>query len=129
MSPNDATLKPTGSLSAQLQAVRGGDLVFTDAPRSDLAAELTPFFKGDKPAHTWSGTSLAFERPDGSFDSLVDLKGAPGDNGTNGLTEAEIAVLAANTANARAALVAQQVADQELAIYEANHTVVDGGNF
>lgn len=34
---------------------------------------------GNMPAHAWNGTALAFERPDGSFDAPVDLKGEPGE--------------------------------------------------
>jgi len=35
--------------------------------------------KGDKPAHQWSGTSLRFQNPDGSWGSYVDLKGDAGE--------------------------------------------------
>lgn len=47
--------------------------------------------KGDPgkiPDHQWVGTSLRFEKPDGSFDSAVNLKGdtgAKGDSGERGL--------------------------------------------
>jgi hypothetical protein len=34
--------------------------------------------KGDKPAHQWSGTSLRFENPDGSWGQFVNLKGQDG---------------------------------------------------
>ena len=34
--------------------------------------------KGDKPAHQWSGTSLRFENPDGSWGAYVNLKGQDG---------------------------------------------------
>lgn len=44
--------------------------------------------KGDKPAHTWSGTALVFQNPDGSMGEAVDLKGDKGDAG--GLTTAEL---------------------------------------
>ena len=40
--------------------------------------------KGDKPSHGWSGTSLRFENPNGTWGSYVNLKGDPGSNGTNG---------------------------------------------
>ncbi len=40
--------------------------------------------KGDKPAHQWSGTSLTFENPDGTFGQFVDLKGDKGDDGEVG---------------------------------------------
>ena len=39
---------------------------------------------GDKPAHQWSGTSLAFENPDGTMGTSVDLKGPKGDKGDKG---------------------------------------------
>lgn len=34
--------------------------------------------KGDKPRHKWTGTSLSFENPDGSWGSPVNLKGEEG---------------------------------------------------
>lgn len=43
--------------------------------------------KGDKPDHEWIGTGLRFEKPDGSWGELVDLrgtKGARGDRGASG---------------------------------------------
>lgn len=40
--------------------------------------------KGDKPAHSWSGTQLRFENPNGTWGAYVNLKGADGTNGTNG---------------------------------------------
>ena len=40
--------------------------------------------KGDTPEHTWSGTSLSFENPDGSTGIAVDLKGERGLNGEKG---------------------------------------------
>lgn len=40
--------------------------------------------KGDKPAHQWSGTSLRFENPDGTYGTYVNLKGEKGDKGDIG---------------------------------------------
>ncbi|WP_306009337.1 hypothetical protein [Bacillus sp. MMSF_3328] len=40
--------------------------------------------KGDKPAHQWTGTSLRFENPDGTYGLSVDLKGEKGDKGDTG---------------------------------------------
>lgn len=40
--------------------------------------------KGDKPDHQWSGTALQFEKPDGTWGDLIDLKGAPGKRGGGG---------------------------------------------
>ncbi len=43
--------------------------------------------KGDKPDHEWVGTALRFEKPDGEWGDLVDLrgpKGARGDRGAGG---------------------------------------------
>jgi hypothetical protein len=45
--------------------------------------------RGPKPAHRWTGTSIQFENPDGSWGELVELKGDKGDRGipgTPGLT-------------------------------------------
>lgn len=41
--------------------------------------------KGDKPAHNWSGTSLRFENPNGSYGSYVNLRGPQGAPGIPGL--------------------------------------------
>ena len=38
--------------------------------------------KGDKPAHKWSGTSVAFENPDGTTGSYVNLVGPTGAAGS-----------------------------------------------
>ena len=40
--------------------------------------------QGDAPAHQWNLTSLAFQNPDGSWGSEVDLKGDKGDKGDQG---------------------------------------------
>ena len=40
--------------------------------------------KGDKPAHTWSGTSLSFENPNGTMGAAVNLKGDTGNTGATG---------------------------------------------
>ncbi|MDY0215376.1 MAG: hypothetical protein RBS19_00330, partial [Bacteroidales bacterium] len=40
--------------------------------------------KGDKPAHSWSGTSLRFENPNGSYGSYVNLRGPQGIPGPSG---------------------------------------------
>ena len=41
--------------------------------------------KGDIPDHIWSGSSLSFERPNGTFGEFVNLKGDKGDPGLSGL--------------------------------------------
>lgn len=38
--------------------------------------------KGDKPAHQWSGTSVRFQTPSGSWGSYTDLRGPKGTNAT-----------------------------------------------
>lgn len=40
--------------------------------------------KGDVPAHKWSGYSLSFENPDGTYGSSRYLKGSKGDTGEQG---------------------------------------------
>ena len=40
--------------------------------------------KGDKPTHVWSGTSLAFELPNGVMGASVNLKGEQGEQGQQG---------------------------------------------
>lgn len=67
--------------------VQGEDGVITGTHWNNL-----PWFggegqKGDTgpmPAHEWSGTSLRFQRPNGSWGERVDLKGEPG-NRTNAI--------------------------------------------
>jgi len=39
---------------------------------------------GPKPKHEWRGTKLRFEKPDGTWGKLVDLKGEAGKNGIGG---------------------------------------------
>ena len=83
MSLSSNGLKPRFTLSAELVAPKGGALVFMPAPNAALAAQLAPYHKGERgsmPAHTWNGTSIAFEQPLGGFGAAVDLKGATGDS-------------------------------------------------
>ena len=40
--------------------------------------------QGDPPAHQWTGASLQFENPNGSWGNLVDLKGDMGPQGVQG---------------------------------------------
>lgn len=40
--------------------------------------------KGDKPKHRWKGTKLQFEKPDGTWGQLIDLKGNTGLTGLPG---------------------------------------------
>lgn len=40
--------------------------------------------KGDKPDHEWIGTGLRFEKPDGSWGPLVDLRGPKGGSSSGG---------------------------------------------
>jgi hypothetical protein len=47
-------------------------------PQGDQGPQGEPGPKGDKPAHQWSGTSLRFENPDGSWGAYVNLKGQDG---------------------------------------------------
>lgn len=47
-------------------------------PKGDTGLQGDPGPKGDKPAHQWSGTSVKFENPDGTWGSLVNLKGQDG---------------------------------------------------
>jgi hypothetical protein len=58
---------------------------------SGTEVEWLASLKGDKgdtgiqgimPSHQWSGTSLQFQNPDGSWGSLVDLKGQDGTGGS-----------------------------------------------
>jgi hypothetical protein len=44
--------------------------------------------KGDTPAHVWIGTGLQFQNPDGSWGSLIDLRGLTGATGPAGATGA-----------------------------------------
>lgn len=37
---------------------------------------------GPRPSHQWTGTALAFEKPDGSMGTAVDLRGAAGTSAT-----------------------------------------------
>ncbi len=39
--------------------------------------------QGDAPAHQWSGTSLSFQNPEGTWGTAVDLKGDQGDPGAD----------------------------------------------
>lgn len=48
---------------------------------TDVGPEGIQGLKGDKPAHSWDGTKLQFENPDGTAGTKVDLKGAKGDIG------------------------------------------------
>lgn len=51
--------------------------------QSKVALEVVPIMrgvKGDKPAHIWTGTSISWENPDGSFGASVNLKGESGGN-------------------------------------------------
>lgn len=49
-----------------------------EGPPGDTGPQGEPGPKGDKPAHQWSGTSVRFENPDGSWGSYVNLKGQDG---------------------------------------------------
>lgn len=40
--------------------------------------------KGDKPDHEWVGSQLRFEKPDGTWGPLVELRGPKGARGTQG---------------------------------------------
>jgi len=49
--------------------------------------------KGDKPDHVWSGTSLRFELPDGTWGSYVNLKGEKGVDGIDGEDGTSVKIL------------------------------------
>ncbi len=40
---------------------------------------------GDIPAHAWNGTSIAFEKPNGTMGTFVNIQGAQGERGSQGL--------------------------------------------
>lgn len=48
------------------------NISLTPGPKGDTGD------KGDKPAHSWSGTQLRFENPNGTWGTYVDLKGNDG---------------------------------------------------
>lgn len=60
-----------------------------------------PYFtqgeKGNAPAHQWDGTSLQFENPDGTWGSLVNLKGEQGQGLVPGGTAGQILQKASST--------------------------------
>ncbi|HZK42158.1 MAG TPA: hypothetical protein VFD14_04210 [Clostridia bacterium] len=47
-------------------------------PQGEIGPQGPIGLKGDKPAHSWSGTSLTFENPDGTPGTPVDLEGPIG---------------------------------------------------
>jgi len=60
-----------------------------EAERDRLTAEAKgdrgpPGPKGDPPDHEWQGTKLRFEKPDGGWGELVDLRGPKGARGQKG---------------------------------------------
>jgi hypothetical protein len=55
-----------------------GTLTFTYIDGTTFTTPSLIGPKGDTPEHTWSGTSLQFENPDGSGGDFVDLKGERG---------------------------------------------------
>lgn len=75
------------------------DVIVNTPPNTNDPVELTILYpkgdKGDMPAHQWTGTALSFEKPDGSFDTPVDLKGEKGDGTTPDQIDQIIAEVAA----------------------------------
>lgn len=83
-----------------------------------------PGVKGNKPAHYWSGTTLAFENPDGSVETPVDLKGATGNTGATGP--------AGNVFASRTAIAARPSTDVSVFLNEAGRSgqfVALSGNY
>ena len=88
---NDLTNRP--SLSAVATSGDYDDLnnspvlsaVATSGDFNDL--QNIPSDLGGIPQHEWSGTSLRFENPDGSFGAFVDLKGEGGRTVLSGLID------------------------------------------
>lgn len=60
---------------AEMDAQRQAQAAIREAALQPVA-EKGP--KGDKPAHEWVGTGLRFEKPDGEWGELVDLRGPRG---------------------------------------------------
>ena len=72
---------PGGGSSAWTLAVkRGGQ--GEQGPRGPKGEQGPEGPPGPKPDHRWHGTALAFERPDGTFEQPVDLRGPPGSGGS-----------------------------------------------
>lgn len=71
-----------------IQGVQG--IQGEDGPKGDIGPigltgeQGIQGIKGDKVNHYWTGTSLFFENPDGSFDSGTNLIGPKGDKGNDG---------------------------------------------
>lgn len=82
---------------AEQDAQRVADaLLKAHGPRGSDGKQGPPGPKGDAPDHRWVGTALQFERPDGEWGDLVDLrgpKGARGERGAGGGAGAGIGVL------------------------------------
>ena len=53
-------------------------------PQGEAGPPGPPGPQGDKPDHEWKGTALRFEKPDGTWGDLVELKGPAGKRGGGG---------------------------------------------
>ena len=74
---------PEGPAGATGPAGPKGDKGDTGAPGSQgIPGQMGP--KGDTPAHQWDGTSLRFEKPDGTWGEAVDVQGEKGEKGDVG---------------------------------------------
>ena len=65
-----------------IDGLRGAD----GSPGRDGAdgKDGAPGERGPMPDHQWKGTRLRFQKPDGDWGKFVDLKGAPGKEGSGG---------------------------------------------
>src|SRR5690606_27512023 len=75
--PN-ATLNSHAVNLGQLNTILGDYATETWVTQQINNISLTPGPqgpKGDKPAHSWSGTQLRFENPNGTWGTYVNLKG------------------------------------------------------
>lgn len=62
--------------------VNNATVTIVGAPAGSPVTAIPTIFKGDpgpRPAHSWSGTEVAFENPDGSLGPFINLKGDIGD--------------------------------------------------
>ena len=74
---------PEGPAGATGPAGSKGDKGDTGAPGPQgIPGQMGP--KGNTPAHQWDGTSLRFEKPDGTWGEAVDVQGEKGEKGDVG---------------------------------------------
>jgi hypothetical protein len=84
--PDDFNVNENGivSFSNKFREDINNAINIAQSVRDDADAGLFDGEIGPKPAHEWSGTSLRFENPDGTFGMFVNLKGETGDIGPQG---------------------------------------------